>query len=163
MKIDYKETKMKKLSTLLLAVAMPLAAFGYAECDPDANVTTINGVGLPGRMATLTNEHVMFDGIIDGGKRMTITRAVRKAGTRVGIHIHKWGGTTCVIKGAMTDFVEGQAPAYYPAGTCYYMPPNTYMATSNMGSVDAVIQDHFIVPDGQPSITIVEPGYPACK
>ena len=28
---------------------------------------------------------------------------------------------------------------------------------------DAVIQDHFLVPDGQPTITIIEPGYPGCK
>jgi len=154
---------MKKLSALILTVAMPFTAFGYAECNPNANVTKINGQGLPGAMATLTNEHVMFDGIIADGRRMTIIRAVRKAGTRVGIHVHKWGGTTCVLEGAMTDFVEGNAPAYYPAGSCYYMPPNHHMATSNMGSIDAVIQDTFIVPDGQPSITIVEPGYPGCK
>ena len=156
---------MKKLSALLFmaALTVPVAAAAEVECKPSSNVKTINGQGLPGQMATLTNEHVMFDGIIADGRRMTIVRAVRKAGTRVGIHIHKWGGTTCVLEGAMTDFVEGHAPAYYPAGTCYYMPPNHHMATSNMGSVDAVIQDTFIVPDGQPSITIVEPGYPGCK
>jgi quercetin dioxygenase-like cupin family protein len=158
---------MKKIPALLLTLTLtaPFAAFGFAECKPDANITTINGQGLPGRMATLTDEHVMVDTIVDvpQGYRMTITRAVRKAGTRVGIHVHKWGGTTCVLEGAMTDFVEGHAPAYYPAGTCYYMPPNHQMATSNMGSVDAVIQDIFIVPDGQPVITILEPGYPGCQ
>jgi quercetin dioxygenase-like cupin family protein len=146
----------------LVILALPLAAFGFVECKPSANVTKINGVGLPGVMADLTDEHVMIDTTIASGERMTITRAVRKAGTRVGIHVHKYGGTTCVIEGAMTDFVEGQAPMYYPAGTCYYMPPNKHMATSNMGSVDAVIQDHFIVPKGEPTITIIEPGYPAC-
>lgn len=154
----------KKLALIIaIATMIPTQVFAFAECNPNANVTTINGAGLPGRMATLTDVHVMFDGVIVDGKRMTIIRAVRKAGTRVGIHIHKWGGTTCVLEGAMTDFVEGRAPAYYPAGTCYYMPPNHYMATSNMGSIDAVIQDTFIVPDNQPSITIVEPGYPGCQ
>lgn len=74
---------MKKIPALLLTLTLtaPFAAFGFAECKPDANITTINGQGLPGRMATLTDEHVMVDTIVDvpQGYRMTITRAVRKA------------------------------------------------------------------------------------
>lgn len=154
------------IKRLLLSAAIalaPVTGFAYVECDPAAAVTTINGVGLPGEMATLVDEHVMIDTIIHSGERLTTTRAVRKAGTRVGIHMHKYGGWTCVLEGAMTDFVEGKAPAYYPAGTCYYMPPNMHMATSNMGSVDAVIQDTFITPVNEPSITIVEPNYPGCQ
>ena len=60
-------------------------AFAYAECDPKANVTTINGVGLPGKMATLVDGHLMIDTIIASGERLTVEKAVRKAGTRVGI------------------------------------------------------------------------------
>lgn len=133
------------------------------ECKPKENITTINGQGLPGKMAELVDTKTMIDTTIANGDRMLITRSIRKAGTRVGIHIHKYGGTTCVITGAMVDFVEGHAPAYYPAGTCYYMPPNVYMSTTNMTGKDVVLQDHFIFPKGEPYITIVEPGYPLCK
>jgi len=158
--------KRKMIRTILLSIAIalaPLTAFAYLECDPKANVTTINGVGLPGKMATLVDSELMIDTIIASGERLTVEKAVRKAGTRVGIHVHKYGGWTCVLEGAMTDFAEGKPPMYFPAGTCYYMPPNTPMSTSNMGSVDAVIQDTFITPVNEPSITIIEPNYPGCK
>ena len=56
------------IRTILLSIAIalaPITAFAYAECDPKANVTTINGVGLPGKMATLVDSEIMIDTIIE--------------------------------------------------------------------------------------------------
>ena len=47
------------------------------------------------------------------------------------------------------------------AGDWYYMPPNTPMSAANEGTVDAELIDIFLVPPGQPSITIIEPGWPS--
>lgn len=151
---------------LLLSIAIILPAYSHAdpiECKPDVDVTTINGYGLPAKMATLVNVTTMVDTVTDKGQRLVITKGTRLAGTRIAIHMHKYGGTTCVLKGALTDFVEGKAPINYPAGTCYYMPPNTPMTTTNLGTVDVVLQDIFMLPVGEPTHTIVEPGYPACN
>ena len=39
------------------------------------------------------------------------------------------------------------------------MPPDTPMSAANEGAVDAELIDIFLVPPGQPSITIMEPGW----
>lgn len=61
--------------------------------------------------------------------------------------------------GEFTDFVEGQSNGTLPADTCYTMPPNVPMAAANLGTEDAVLVDTFILPPGEPTITILEPGY----
>lgn len=83
--------------------------------------------------------------------------------TRVGIHVHQYGGYTCVIKGVITLFVEGKDPQLSQAGKCYYMPPNVAMAAANLGSEDAILIDNFILPPGEDFITIIEPGAPGYK
>ncbi len=123
-------------------------------------VTTINGEIPPGILAPLGNSFVMLDTITADGSRLVIHNGVRLAGTRVGIHIHDFGGWTCVISGTITDFVEGQEPTENPAGTCYYMPPHTPMTAANLGTEDAIVIDTFDLPEGQKMITILEPGYP---
>jgi hypothetical protein len=40
------------------------------------------------------------------------------------------------------------------------MPPNMPMAAANLGTEDAVLIDTFILPPGEPTITILEPGWP---
>jgi len=60
----------------IIALALPVTAFAYVECDPKANVTTINGVGLPGKMATLVDGELMIDTIIASGERLTVEKAV---------------------------------------------------------------------------------------
>ena len=130
--------------------------------DPFARVgerTTINGETPPGELARLVDVTTMLDTVNAEGERLLVVRGVRKAGTRVGIHVHQWGGHTCVLSGTITDFVEGREPSTFPAGTCYYMPPNTPMSAANLGDDDAVLIDTFVLPvDGEP-ITILEPGY----
>jgi quercetin dioxygenase-like cupin family protein len=126
----------------------------------ETDITTINGVAPEGEMLPLQDVTTMLDTIDANGNRVLVTRGVRKPGTRVAIHVHKYGGYTCVLSGVITDFVEGHEPMTWPAGTCYYMPPNTLMTAANLGSEDAVLIDNFTLPPGEPTITIREPGWP---
>jgi quercetin dioxygenase-like cupin family protein len=122
-------------------------------------ITTINGATPPGKLQTLVNTSTMLDTKQSDGLRLLVTKGTRLAGTRVAIHVHEYGGHTCVLSGEITDFVEGKASGHYPAGTCYYMPAYTPMSASNLGKEDAVLIDTFVLPFGAPPITIMEPGY----
>ncbi len=101
----------------------------------------------------------MLDTIDANGQRVVVIQRVRKAGTRAPIHVHEYGGVTCVLSGTMTPYVEGQQPTPYPAGTCYYMAPNTLMAAVNLGAEDVRLTDTFTLPADAPTITVVEPGW----
>lgn len=124
------------------------------------NITKINGSVPPGEPLPLQNVKTLIDTIDAFGHRLVVTEGTRKAGTRVAIHVHKYGGHTCVLSGEITDFVDGREPTVHPANSCYYMPANTLMSASNLGAEDAVLIDAFNVPLGQPTITIREPGWP---
>ena len=155
---------MLNIFVAVVLVLTHIAAFADTECRVyNPPITKINGMTLPAEMKPLVDVKTMMDTKTETGQRLIITQGIRLAGTRVAIHVHRHGGTTCVLKGAITDFVEGQPPKYWPAGTCYYMPANTPMSAANLGSEDAVLQDIFLLPPNDPTITIVEAGYPACK
>lgn len=124
------------------------------------DLTMINGEIPQGEMLPLHDVTTMLDTIQSDGNRVVVTRGIRKAGTRAAIHVHEYGGHTCVMSGVITDFVEGHENMTFPAGTCYYMPPNTPMSAANLGTEDAVLIDTFILPEGAPTITIREPGWP---
>ncbi len=136
-----------------------LASSGFAQNDLII-VREINGYPPPGTLKPLKDVHTMIDTIDARGNRLLVTKGIREAGTRVGIHIHEYGGHTCVLKGTITDFVEGKPPMLFEAGSCYYMPPNIPMTAVNLGSEDAILIDTFNVPPNAPPITILEPGYP---
>ena len=129
------------------------------SCEFNHDVNRINGHVPPGQLAHLADVTTMLNTIMQGGSQLIVTKGIRKAGTRVGIHVHDYGGHTCVMTGAITDFVEGRAPAFFPAGTCYYMPPCTPMTAANLGTEDAILIDTFIVPPGAPTIHVIEPAY----
>ncbi len=153
---------MRTYAALSILVALSASASG---ADVPASValpsiTTINGKSVPGVMERLHDVSTMIDTIDAHGSRLLVTKGTRRAGTRVGIHIHEHGGHTCVLTGEITDFVEGRESMRYPAGTCYYMPPNTPMSAANLGTEDAVLIDNFIVPPGASVIDVFEPGYP---
>ena len=126
-------------------------------------VTEINGQTLPGEMKPLQNViDLVPPGYIDSfGREVVIHRGIREAGTRVGIHIHEYGGYTLVLSGTITDYVQGMEPMTHGPGDWYYMPPDTPMSAVNLGTEDAELIDIFFVPPGQPSITIIEPGWPS--
>jgi hypothetical protein len=140
----------------------------FYEENPDATgidwkfgTTTINGEVPPGRLLPLQNESVVVDEIV-GETKVNVFIGTRKAGTRVGIHVHESGGTTFVIggKGRITDFVEGFSNAEYPVGSYYYMPSDIPMSAANLTDKDVRLMDVFVTPVGQPFITFIEPGYP---
>lgn len=130
------------------------------DVETALDVTTINGAVVPGELRSMQDSTTMLDTLDANGNRLLVTRGTREAGTRVGIHVHKYGGHTCVMTGEITDFIEGEESSVYPAGTCYYMPPNVLMAAANLGTEDAVLIDNFTLPEGEPVITFREPGYP---
>ncbi len=111
-------------------------------------------------MQPLVDVSVMIDTIQDDGNRLIVWAGTRKAGTRSAIHYHDYGGHTCVLSGTMTDFVEGHEPMTYPAGTCYYMPPDTPMTAANLGAEDVRLTDTFILPAEASPTNILEPGWP---
>ena len=65
--------------------AHPAAASASAALD----VTTLNGERPPGRLARLVNSTTMLDTIDVNGQRIVVEKGTRKAGTRVGIHVHE--------------------------------------------------------------------------
>ena len=148
---------MRTYAVFAILAMLSASALG---ADVPTGVTTINGQGVPGVMERLHDVTTMLDIIDINGNRLVVTRGVRKAGTRVAIHVHEHGGHTCVLTGEITGYVEGRDTLKYPAGTCYYMPPNIPMAAANLGSEDAVLIDTFNLPPGASFITILEPGYP---
>ena len=122
---------------------------------------TVNGTVPLGKLEVMEGDGPAIDTVIDG-KRLLVNVGIRKAGTRVGIHVHESGGLTFVMgeQGAITDFVEGFPERTFPTGTYYYMPYNTPMSASNRTDSDVQLIDIFYFPvDGLP-ITIIEEGYP---
>ena len=146
---------------LLLIASIVLSSACTSTPQWTYPITTINGATPPGKLQPLANTSTMLDTKQSDGLRLLVTKGTRLAGTRVAIHVHEYGGHTCVLSGEITDFVEGKANGRYPAGTCYYMPANTPMSAANLGKEDAVLIDTFVLPFGAPPITIMEPGYNA--
>ena len=128
-------------------------------------VTEINGQILPPEIEMKPLQNVIDlvpPGYIDSfGREVIIHRGIREAKTRVGIHIHEYGGYTLVLSGTITDYVQGRDPETHGPGDWYYMPPDTPMSAANLGTEDAELIDIFLVPPSQPSITIIEPGWPS--
>lgn len=146
-----------RIAALSAALSLPAAAMAQHTCDPNNLVTKINGYALPGKVENLHDVKIMYNAASREGYHLRVSQGTRKAGTRVGIHVHNYGGHTCVLTGAITIFMEGSPPQLAPAGTCYYMPKDTHMAASNLGTEDAVLIDTFELPNGDfDFITIVE-------
>ena len=144
------------LPAALIAV-LPSPAIAAAELG---STTTLNGSTPPAVMAPLTGIATMLDTVQADGTRLLVVQGVRKPGTRAPIHYHDFGGHTCVLSGRITDFVEGQDPMTYPAGTCYYMPPDVAMTAANLGTEDVRLIDTFVSPPDAPAIIVLEPGWP---
>ena len=148
-------SSMRRILPACTVVATVLmCAPATAAADP---VTTINGTVPPGIVAPLEDSAIMLDTVQSDGKRLLVFQGIRKPGTRVPIHMHEYGGLTCVLSGTMTESMEGQELMTSPAGTCYYMPPNTPMSVANLGTEDVHLTDTFVLPPGAPWITILEP------
>lgn len=143
----------------LSAALLILAPSGVAHAEL-GSTTTVNGAVPPGIMTKLSDLTVMLDTVQADGNRLLVQQGVRAPGTRAPIHFHDFGGHTCVLSGTITDFVEGSQPTTYPAGTCYYMPPDVAMTAANLGTEDVHLIDTFSLPPGAPAIIVLEPGWP---
>ena len=122
---------------------------------PPADVTTINGEVPPGP-ATKVDESITLLDVVDDGIQHLVYQDTRSPGTRSPIHEHPFGGTTCVISGQMTLFLEGSEPQVANKGPV----PGCHRACRGDGAstgVDyAVMIDTFAVPPGVPVWWVVE-------
>lgn len=124
---------------------------------PAADVTMINGQIPPGP-ATRVDESVTMLDVVDDGLQHLVYRDTRSPGTRSPIHVHPYGGTTCVLSGQMTLYLQGSEPQIANDGECYWMPPGRPMTGVSSGVDYAVMIDTFAVPPGEPVWWVVEPG-----
>ncbi len=119
--------------------------------------TTVNGLAPIGEARVLATSTRLIDETTDGIRHL-VYRDVRAVGTRAAIHMHPYGGSTCVLSGEVTIYIEGKEPQTAGAGDCYWMPIDTPMYAYNSGTVDAVFFDTFnIPPDAEPWV-VIEPG-----
>ena len=115
----------------------------------------------PTDLQPLEDVTTMIDTVTSDGNRLLVMQGTRKAGTRAPIHFHDFGGYTCVLTGVITDYIEGQPPMTFPAGTCYYMPPDVPMTAVNLGTEDARLIDNFTLPPGMAPMNVLESGWTA--
>lgn len=125
----------------------------------------INGVVPPGSPTATISSELMMSYISPGleQNQSLVYRDVRAPGTRSPIHVHRWGGITCVVKGLAEVYVEGaaQSPLTAGPGMCYMMPAMTKVSAliPTTEKEPAILQDIFVIACGQPPILFVEPGH----
>ncbi len=136
----------------------PIPGGGSAHShSSESGPATVNGLAPVGTPSVLNNSVTVLDEVVDGVRHL-VYRDTRAAGTRSPIHVHPSGGTTCVISGEMTLFVEGLEPRIARAGDCYWMPADTPMYGYSSGSGAATFFDAFNLTAGQDEWIVVEPG-----
>lgn len=122
---------------------------GIADLDPST---------LPMQATSALESTVILRGRDGRGNETIVHRTIRAPGTRAPVHYHDNGGTTCVLEGEMTLYLNGEEPDRAVAGDCYYMPPDVQMSGVNSGSQNAVLLDIFTVPIDAPVWRVVEEG-----
>lgn len=100
----------------------------------------------------LLTEHV------GSGWVLVTSRTTRQAGTRSPIHLHPYGGQTCVLSGEMTLYMDDAEPLVAGPGECYFMPPGRRMTGVNSAEGATSMIDTFVVPEGEQVWMVVEPG-----
>ncbi len=143
----------------MFALVVLAVSVGVAGAVQLPDVTTINGEVPPLTTTLAFKSQTVSVGDNGNGYETIVIRTTRKAGTRSPIHTHDYGGTTCVLKGQMTLYLDGSKPATKKAGFCYFMPPGHLMSGVNTGKVTAVLLDIFTVPIGDPVWTVRQPGF----
>lgn len=139
-----------------LAIVLVSLSIACSGCGaPRETASEINGAAPPGQPEAARVEELLRVSTPQGSE-MVINRTTRAAGTRAPMHVHEHGGTTCVLQGEMTLFLEGAAPRRVTAGGCYWMPAGPVMTGVNTGTTEAVLHDIFVVPPGRPVWRVVE-------
>lgn len=130
--------------------------------DPAKRLTTVNGETPPG-VATFAKAQSNAIKASDANGNIALTHlTVRAPGTRSPVHVHERGGTTCLMQGEMTLYLEGAKPHRAVPGECYYMPGGRAMSGFNSGTGDAIMFDSFTLPKGSPewvNLELDEPGH----
>ncbi len=121
-------------------------------------VSTINGKQLPHNATVAISSETIIDTIDESGNQIFVFKDTRAPHTRSPIHIHPYGGFTCMLEGEMTLYMEGSEPNTVTKGGCYYMPGNTLMSGVNSGDVNAVMLDAFVIPAGKEVWNVMEIG-----
>lgn len=129
-----------------------------AQADAIPLTSTVNGEVPPGRVALVTTSTRALQ-FMRGDEQVSVYRDVRPAGTRAPIHVHPFGGWTCVVKGQAVLYLEGSTPITTRAGGCVNMPPLRPMSNYNPGPGPAVLLDSFVEPPGSPVWRVIEKGY----
>lgn len=118
-------------------------------------VSTINGQQLPGTPMLVKSSLIQVDAP-HAGRQVRVYQDIREPGTRSPIHVHPFGGWTCIASGQATLFAEGHDPVSAKAGECFDMPALTPMSNLNDGNVPAVLLDNFVTPPGAPIWRVIE-------
>ena len=154
----------KLLALLLLLITIP----AFAADKPNPNIersTKINGKELPNKASkTMFESRLLTVPQLDAigkptGMMLVTSRSVRERGTRSPIHVHPFGGQTCVVSGEMSLYLEGTDEVKTAGpGDCYYMPAGRRMSGVNSADSVTIMIDTFVVPAGEQVWIVVEPG-----
>jgi quercetin dioxygenase-like cupin family protein len=154
-------------AVLALALTVPIIAIGQTK-TPNPNIersNRINGKELPNKATkTMFERRLLTVEQLDArgkptGMTLVTSRSVRDRGTRSPIHVHPYGGQTCVVSGEMSLYLDGE-PTVQKAGPgdCYYMPAGRRMSGVNSADQPTIMIDTFVVPAGEQVWIVVEPG-----
>lgn len=128
-----------------------------AEANAIPLTSTINGEVPPGKPTLVHTSREILNMMRDG-QQVRVFRDVREPGTRAPIHVHPFGGWTCVVSGEAVLYLDGSEPQVTRAGECVDMPPLIPMSNANPGKVPAVLLDSFVTPPNAPVWRIIENG-----
>ena len=159
---------MSRRPLALIATSAGCAVF-LASCSSDSTqefinevnayplVSTINGEVPPGEPTLVHTSKLILDTMRDG-QQVRVYRDVREPGTRAPIHIHPFGGWTCVVSGKAVLYLDGSEPKETGPGECVNMPAMVPMSNVNPGPEPAVLLDSFVTPPDAPVWRIIEVG-----
>lgn len=153
----------------MLVMALSLPSLGLANSKtPNPNIersNRINGKELPNKPTkTMFESRLLTIEQLDAkgkptGMVLVTSRSVRDKGTRSPIHVHPFGGQTCVVSGEMSLYLEGTNEIKRAGpGDCYYMPAGRRMSGVNSADQPTIMIDTFVVPAGEQVWIVVEPG-----
>ncbi len=156
------------LAVILLSMAVPAFAADPAKKLPNPNIERsdlINGKPVPMKATkSMFETRLLTVPQLDAkgkptGMVLVSSRTVREKGTRSPIHVHPFGGQTCVISGEMSLYLEGTDEVKKAGpGECYWMPAGRRMSGVNSADSATFMIDTFVIPAGEQVWIVVEPG-----
>jgi len=156
------------LAALVAALALAPMLVQAQHKFPNPNIersNKINGKELPNKATkTMFEKRLLTIEQLDArgkptGMVLVTSRSVRDKGTRSPIHVHPYGGQTCVVSGEMSLYLEGTKEIKVAGpGDCYYMPAGRRMSGVNSADSVTIMIDTFVVPAGEQVWIVVEPG-----